>query len=301
MVRLLQRWRVSEWLTRAVSGVICTVLASLLIEADGWYIALGVVAYGAGVAGGLVCGLFKLPRQVQNSGTCSPEVAVGTSFRVKPRSVSLVWLDRAVELDSPDLAMHNDAPHHRYYRAMEGHWRGKVRFEITDPKRLRVSTLRVMDRWSVWAMALISRHASTLVLSTSVDYASRGHRNVVLHTTRTSSLGVTLFRSREVILLEDDGRSFRMTGTQAFFPRLWKTTEWTAHGTVAPDHDGAVYHIPFFGETIEQHTRMTPQGLEVIQTTPFSRACILLQLQRPLRAEPDTEADGGGRSAFPDP
>lgn len=200
----------------------------------------------------------------------------------------------------PGLAMHNDAPHHRYYQAMEGHWRGKVRFEITDPKRLRASILRVMDRWSVWAMALISRHASTLVLSTSLDYASRGHRNEVLHTTRTSSLGVTLFRSREVILLEDDGRSFRMTGSQAFFPRLWKTTEWTAHGAVAPDHDGAVYHIPFFGETIEQHTRRTPQGLEVIQTTPFSRASILLRLQRPLRAEPGTAADGEGNSAFPD-
>jgi hypothetical protein len=109
---------------------------------------------------------------------------------------------------------------------------------------------------------------------------------------------VTLFRSRETILLEGDGRSFRMTGTQAFFPRLWKTTEWAAHGAVAADHDGAVYHIPFFGETIEQHTRMTPHGLEVIQTTPFSRASILLQLRRPLRAGPSAAADpaAGGAS-----
>ncbi|MFO0826168.1 MAG: hypothetical protein U0792_24135 [Gemmataceae bacterium] len=188
--------------------------------------------------------------------------------------------------------MHTDSPHHRYYRAMEGHWRGNVRFEITDPKRLRASALRLSDRWSVWTMALLSRRLSTLVLSTSVDYASRGHKNEVLHTTRTSNLGVTLYRSRETIRLEDDGRSFRMTGAQAFFPLLWKTTEWAAHGAVAADHRGAVYHIPFFGETIVQHTRTTPQGLEVIQTTPFSRATILLH-QRPLRVEPDVAAYGG--------
>src|SRR5215831_2393588 len=113
-----------------------------------------------------------------------------------PQSGSLVWFDRAVELDSPDLPMHTDRPHHRYYRAMEGHWRGKVRFEITNPKRLRASTLRLMDRWSVWAMSIMSCRLSTLILSTSVDYASRGYRNEVLHTTRTSNLGVTLFRSR---------------------------------------------------------------------------------------------------------
>jgi hypothetical protein len=140
-------------------------------------------------------------------------------------------------------------------------------------------------------MALVSRRLSTLVLSTTVDYAGRGHLNEVLHTTRMSNLGITLFRSREAILLADDGRSFRMTGTQAFFPRLWKATEWAAHGAVAADHDGAVYHIPFFGVTIEQHTRMTPQGLEVIQTTPFSRANILLQWQRPLRAESNAAPD----------
>jgi len=180
--------------------------------------------------------------------------------------------------------MHTDSPHHRYFRAKEGHWRGKLRFEITDRQRLWASPLRWRDKWSMWSMALTSRRLSTLVLSTTVDYASQGGQNKVLHTTRMSNLGITLFRSQEAILLDDDGFSFQMTGTQAFFPRLGKSTAWTAHGAVAADHDGAVYHIPFFGVTIEQHTRMTPQGLEVIQTTPFSRANILLQWQRSLTA-----------------
>src|SRR5688572_16599680 len=181
--------------------------------------------------------------------------------------------------------MHTDSPHHRYFRAKEGHWRGKVRFEITDPQRLRASPLRLRDKWSMWSMALISR-LSPLVLSTTVDYARQGHQNEVLHTTRMSNLGITLFRSQETILFDDDGHSFRMTGRQAFFPRLWKATEWAAHGAVAADHDGAVYHIPFFGVVMEQHTRMTLRGLEVIQTTPFSHASIMLQRQRSLRANP---------------
>jgi hemin uptake protein HemP len=185
--------------------------------------------------------------------------------------------------------MHTDSPHHRYFRAKEGHWRGKVRFEIINPQRLRASPLRLLDKWSMWSMALVSRR-----LSTTVDYASQGRRDEVLHTTRMSNLGITLFRSQEAILLDDDGHSFRVTGTQAFFPRLWKATAWAAHGAVAADHDGAVYHIPFFGVIIEQHTRMTPQGLEVIQTTPFSRASILLQWQRSLRAEPNAAPDPAG-------
>lgn len=139
----------------------------------------------------------------------------------------------------------------------------------------------------MWFMDLVSRRLATLMMSTTIDHASQGHQNEVLHTTRMSNLGITLFRSRETIRLDDDGHSFRMTGTQAFFPRLWKATDWVAHGAVATDHDGAVYHIPFFGVILEQRTRMTPQDLEVIQTTPFSRANILLRWQHAMKVKPN--------------
>ena len=195
---------------------------------------------------------------------------------------------RAAERDTRGTIMHADSPHHRYFRAKEGSWRGKVKFEVTDPRALRASSVRSLDKWSIWCTAVVSRRLSTLVLSTTVDYASRGHQNEVLHTTRMSNLGVTLFRSTETILMDGDGCSFRMAGKQAFFPALWRTTEWDARGTVATDHDGAVYHIPCFGVMMEQHTRMTPRGLEVTQTTPFSRASILLRWHRPLSAVPGT-------------
>lgn len=178
--------------------------------------------------------------------------------------------------------MHTDLPHLRYFRAKEGHWRGKVRFEITDRRRLRAGPVRRADRWAMRSMALVSRYLSRPVLSTTVDATSRAHRNEVLHTTRMSNFGVTLFRSTETIHLGDDGLGFRMTGAQGFFPRLGAATAWAAHGAVAPDHDGAVYHIPFFGAPMEQRTRMTADGLEIVQTTPFSRATVLLKWLRPL-------------------
>lgn len=176
-----------------------------------------------------------------------------------------------------------DAPHHRYFRTKEGRWRGKIRFELTDPRGLRGSSLSLMDKWSLRSLSLASR-LSVLTLTTTVDYARRRHRNEVLHTTRVSNLGVPVYRSEEAIFLEDDGRTFRIEGREAFFPFL-RSAGWVGEGAVATDRDAA-YRIPCFGLTMEQETRMTADGLEVTQRTAFSRASILLKWQRPLRAGP---------------
>lgn len=186
--------------------------------------------------------------------------------------------------------MSPDDPHHRYFRAKEGRWRGKIRFELTDRRGLRASSLSPAQKWSLRSLSLASR-LSALVLTTTVDYASRGHRNEVLHTTRVSNLWVPVYRSAETISLEDDGRSFRVHGREAFFPFL-RRADWVAGGAVATDHDGAAYRIPCFGLTMEQETRMTAAGLEVTQRTAFSRAVILLKWQRALPARP-AAADTG--------
>lgn len=177
-----------------------------------------------------------------------------------------------------------DAPHHRYFRAKEGRWRGKIRFELTDPRGLQGSSLSPRDRWSLRSLSLASR-LSALTLTTTVDYAGRGHRSEVRHTTRVSNFGVPVYRSEETIFLEGDGRSLRIEGREAFFPFLC-SIGWVGAGAVATDHDGAAYRIPCFGLTMEQETRMTAGGLEVTQRTAFSRASILLKRQRPLRAKP---------------
>ncbi|WP_439624556.1 hypothetical protein [Gemmata sp.] len=175
-----------------------------------------------------------------------------------------------------------DAPHHHYFRTKEGRWRGKIRFEVTDPRGLRASALALADKWSLRSLALASR-LSALVLTTTVDYASRGHLNEVLHTTRVTNLWAPVYRSAETVFLADDGHSFRVEGREAFFPFL-RPHSWVAEGAVAPDRDGAAYRIPCFGTTMEQETRATPAGLEIAQRTPFSRATVLLTRQRPPRA-----------------
>lgn len=174
-----------------------------------------------------------------------------------------------------------DAPHHCYFQAKEGRWRGKIRFELTDPRGLRASSLPLADKWSLRSLSLASR-LSALVLTTTVDYASRGDQNEVLHTTQVTNFGVPVYRSAETISLKDDGRSFSVEGREAFFPFLWHS-DWAATGEVAADRDGAAYRIPCFGLTMEQETRMTAEGLEITQRTAFTRASILLKWQRRLR------------------
>ena len=127
-----------------------------------------------------------------------------------------------------------------------------------------------------------------MALRTTVDYAS-GDRNEVLHTTRVSNFGVPVYRSAETFFLGDDGHSFRIEGREAFCPFL-RRTAWTGSGEVATDHDGASYRVPVFGLTMEQDTRMTADGLEVTQRTPFTHADILLKWQRRLRAAGDHNA-----------
>jgi hypothetical protein len=178
--------------------------------------------------------------------------------------------------------MSPDARHHQYFRAKEGRWRGKIQFQVTDPRGLRASSLRMAEKWSFRSLSLASR-LSALVLTTSVDYASRGNRNEVRHTTRVTNLGIPVYRSSEVIFLADDGRSFRIECREAFFP-FFRSANWTAEGAVAADHDGAVYRIPCFGLMMDQFTRTTAEGLEITQRTTFTRASILLKWQRGLRA-----------------
>lgn len=173
-----------------------------------------------------------------------------------------------------------DTPHHRYFRTKEGRWTGSFVLKITDLPQLRA--MQWFERWSIRFMAFSARYLSAPTLSTSIDYSTRGAQNEVVHTTRMSNWGFTVFCSVETITLEADGRSFRMAGKQSCFPFLWKSSAWGARGSVAIDFDGAAYQIPWFGLMIKQNTRMTKEGLEVIQKTPFSEAVVLLRRKGPL-------------------
>jgi hypothetical protein len=163
------------------------------------------------------------------------------------------------------IAKQPDAPHHRYFMAKEGHWRGKIRFEITDRRGLRASSVRWADKWSFRSLSMASRLPG-LVLNTTVDSASGADRGEVPHTTRVTNLGMPVRRSADTIFLVDGGRGFRVEGREAFFPFL-RRTDWSGSGEVATHRDGTSYRIKVFGLTMEQETRTTGDGLQTTRRT----------------------------------
>lgn len=179
--------------------------------------------------------------------------------------------------------MLKESPILGYYKPKEGHWSGRLRLEVTDPERLK--TANFLARQSVTNLARISQSFSPPMMTTSVNCSGLSANNEVVHTTLLTNFGMPLYRSKERIRPELDGRSFRLVGHEQYFPFWGKPSLWLANGAVETDYNGAVYYIPWLGVTMEQRTRMTEAGLEIVQTTPFSRAVVLLIHKGPLNAE----------------
>src|SRR5690349_21947508 len=57
-IRLIQLTRWPRWIGQIIGGLLCAVIALLVIEMAGWYIALGALAGYAGVLGGTLYGAF---------------------------------------------------------------------------------------------------------------------------------------------------------------------------------------------------------------------------------------------------
>ena len=76
VVRSLQHFRLPALAIRIVSALLCALLAAVGIAGAGWYIALGAVAGGAGVVGGLVYGAWRLPRRPAAAPAVSASVPV---------------------------------------------------------------------------------------------------------------------------------------------------------------------------------------------------------------------------------
>lgn len=171
------------------------------------------------------------------------------------------------------------APHSRYYSAKEGRWEGAFNFELRHPERLR--ELPFYARPSVYLMAWLSRHGG-LRMSTSVDARRLQARGQVIHSTRMSYAGQTLYHSVETLTLHPDGVSFSMLGRQFSLPMPGQPLVWQAGGEVDAHEDRATYRIPWLGSEMVQRTHMTDAGLELEQETPFAHARVLLKRLGPL-------------------
>jgi hypothetical protein len=173
--------------------------------------------------------------------------------------------------------MTTDGPAHRYYRAMQGRWRGDYRLEITDFTAFQAAPMTRMDRIRLLLMHLLPKLLGPFSLTTSVDVL-RIESGEVLHTTRTTKWGTPLFRSEETLRLAQDGRTLTMRGPQRFAPLLWPLRDFgDAHGEINGAATGATYRIPWIGGEMVQRTSVVPAGLELSQDSPWFHATATLR------------------------
>lgn len=153
----------------------------------------------------------------------------------------------------------------RYYRSLEGSWLGNLRFQVTNADELRA---RSFDKRM---MAVASRLGSAWMATT---LAAEGPREF-LHTTRVFKWKLVLFSSTELIRVNADERSFRLSGEQR--PLLGGFEPYEATGEVEDSAERALYRIPWAGEELVQRTHIVEAGLELVQETAWSRASVLLE------------------------
>src|SRR5204862_7583297 len=105
-------------------------------------------------------------------------------------------------------------PSHGYYRAVHGRWRGAFEFRITDPDAFARADMGWLDRRRVRSMAT----TIGLIMDTSVDYETRGKDGTVVHTTRISKWGLTLYDVIETFTLDPNGRDVGIAREERVFP-----------------------------------------------------------------------------------
>ena len=169
-------------------------------------------------------------------------------------------------------------PNQIYYNAVHGRWRCPFRLQIIDWPQFWGSHLAMPDRIALLFLALVPSIVGPPWLVTTVDCKSRFDRNEVVHTTRVSKWGLTLFRSAETINLDGNGRDFTMTMVMRYWPLFWqKRTVEKSRGRVDASGAQADYDFPFLGTSMHQIGRRQGGTTEITQATSFSRGVQLLQ------------------------
>lgn len=169
--------------------------------------------------------------------------------------------------------MNRDGPAYRYYAALEGSYLGDLSFQVTNWPAFRASKLSLTASMRVRSMSLMP---GQLKMATTLSCDKLASEGLALHTTYVSKWRTRVAGSRETIAVEPDGRSLRMTGTQAMWPTLSRDEPYEAVGEIDASATRARYEIPWLGITMVQRTEIVPGGLRLTQETPWSRAEVVL-------------------------
>lgn len=172
-----------------------------------------------------------------------------------------------------------ESPNRAYYRSRHGRWAGAFELRITDRAALSAEGLALSDRMNVWSLSLMQRVLGPCRIETSVDAASRISAGEVLHTTRLSKWGITLFRSTEIIALDDNGRDFTMRVAMGLWPRPSHVTRTDdSRGQVDATGTRASYDFPWLGTRMRQTGECEGESVtRLTQETPFSRGVVVLE------------------------
>jgi len=132
------------------------------------------------------------------------------------------------------MAMSADTPpelelaNHARFRACVGRWARAFTPDVSDLGALR-RALGTAAALSLWAMARWPASLGASRLHTTVSYAPGGD---VVHTTCVTWLGLPLMRSRELIMLDPDGRHLRIRGESRSSVTPWRKERIEATGEV---------------------------------------------------------------------
>jgi hypothetical protein len=127
-------------------------------------------------------------------------------------------------------------------------------------------------------MVFMPKLLGPLVIETSVDYETNGARGEVVHTTRISKWGMTMYDAVETFTLSPNGKDIAIAREQRAWPSLRRTREvGESRGEVEPSGTKASYVFPFFGTVMRQTGSIEERGVRIVQETDWSRGEQLLE------------------------
>ena len=169
------------------------------------------------------------------------------------------------------------APSMMYYRAVEGRWSGPLVFSAARNAAFVRARAPWIDRARARVLALLARLGLRLLMQTSVDASSRIARNEVVHTTRLSKWGLTLYESTELLTLELNGRDVLITRRERVAPsRRFSEQDGHCRAEVEASSLCARYFIPFFGGVLRQTARIEFGCVRLVQEADVMRGTALL-------------------------
>lgn len=161
----------------------------------------------------------------------------------------------------------------RYYSSLVGAWSGSFAVTVRDARALAAIRAPFPVKLALRSIGMVPALGRSTMGTTLAPVGDPKDRTF-LHTTRVSSVGVTLYETRDTIRVHEDERTFDMTGEQR---ALFGSVEpYASEGAIDDEAKRATYRIPWLGEELVQRTEIETDGLRLTQTTAFSEAEVLL-------------------------